>query len=385
MQQRVGEVLSFTFTFVYGAEAALKLLAQFPAQYFSSAWNFFEYVIVLVSFAAIGIDFSLQAVLSPTVIRTLRLIRLVRVLRTFRIFNFKALSRLRQLLEVLIHASRSFLAVFGLLAIVYLIFGLFAIPAFGHMCSVYQRDSGAHPLALQQQAGALGRCALVADAALLSKTATFNTLPLALLSLLRINNLDEWSAVLQQLALAPLPRPAGPGAVIAARARLEAFPPHTPSRTKWTRRVPHPVLIGHAASLPQAFLADGAELDLHLARAALPGCQTREELEALGSLVGCEGGVGCDTTCGPPALVAALFCSLFLFLSAYIILNLVLVVLMQRFQEENALLGRKGTVSLSVMLNTSKVLQHWIKDTSTGQHIKSFRARRFTSSHANFE
>ena len=26
-------------------------------------------------------------------------------------------------------------------------------------------------------------------------------------------------------------------------------PPH-PSRTKWTRRVPHPVLIGHAASLP---------------------------------------------------------------------------------------------------------------------------------------
>ena len=26
-----------------------------------------------------------------------------------------------------------------------------------------------------------------------------------------------------------------------------------PSRTKWTRRVPHPVLIGHAASLTQVF------------------------------------------------------------------------------------------------------------------------------------
>ena len=26
-------------------------------------------------------------------------------------------------------------------------------------------------------------------------------------------------------------------------------PPHPPPRTKWTRRVPHPVLIGHAASL----------------------------------------------------------------------------------------------------------------------------------------
>jgi hypothetical protein len=28
-----------------------------------------------------------------------------------------------------------------------------------------------------------------------------------------------------------------------------AQPPPPPSRTKWTRRVPHPVLIGHAASL----------------------------------------------------------------------------------------------------------------------------------------
>jgi hypothetical protein len=27
--------------------------------------------------------------------------------------------------------------------------------------------------------------------------------------------------------------------------------PSPPSRTKWTRRVPHPVLIGHAASLSQ--------------------------------------------------------------------------------------------------------------------------------------
>jgi hypothetical protein len=30
--------------------------------------------------------------------------------------------------------------------------------------------------------------------------------------------------------------------------------PPPPSRTKWTRRVPHPVLIGHAASLSQVKL-----------------------------------------------------------------------------------------------------------------------------------
>ena len=34
-----------------------------------------------------------------------------------------------------------------------------------------------------------------------------------------------------------------------AVSRGAAGPPPPPSRTKWTRRVPHPVLIGHAASL----------------------------------------------------------------------------------------------------------------------------------------
>ena len=36
--------------------------------------------------------------------------------------------------------------------------------------------------------------------------------------------------------------------LVASRGRV-AIPP--PPRTKWTRRVPHPVLIGHAASLSQ--------------------------------------------------------------------------------------------------------------------------------------
>jgi len=33
--------------------------------------------------------------------------------------------------------------------------------------------------------------------------------------------------------------------------QTEHPPPPPPPRTKWTRRVPHPVLIGHAASLSQ--------------------------------------------------------------------------------------------------------------------------------------
>jgi len=46
-------------------------------------------------------------------------------------------------------------------------------------------------------------------------------------------------------ALSHKPRPTRPPAKLAS-------PPAPPSRTKWTRRVPHPVLIGRAASLTRA-------------------------------------------------------------------------------------------------------------------------------------
>ena len=47
-------------------------------------------------------------------------------------------------------------------------------------------------------------------------------------------------------------------------ARAEELPPPPFSRTKWTCRVPHPVLIGHAASLSQVALS--AEVDAVLAK-----------------------------------------------------------------------------------------------------------------------
>ena len=40
-----------------------------------------------------------------------------------------------------------------------------------------------------------------------------------------------------------------PPRTLAPARHAPAPPPPPPPRTKWTRRVPHPVLIGHAASL----------------------------------------------------------------------------------------------------------------------------------------
>ena len=61
---------------------------------------------------------------------------------------------------------------------------------------------------------------------------------------------------------APCPEytaPPAPAAAIAAA--REPPPPPPPPRTKWTRRVPHPVLIGHAASLTPPAAAAAATRD----------------------------------------------------------------------------------------------------------------------------
>jgi hypothetical protein len=57
-----------------------------------------------------------------------------------------------------------------------------------------------------------------------------------------------WAAVRRSLGECYLERRAGPPFAFAP----PPPPPHP--RTKWTRRVPHPVLIGHAASLSQVSL-----------------------------------------------------------------------------------------------------------------------------------
>ena len=66
----------------------------------------------------------------------------------------------------------------------------------------------------------------------------------------------------------------------------QVAPPHPPSGTKWTRRVPHPVLIGHAASLSQVAEATAALSARRMAvfaprtaqwrKSLVPGGQARE-------------------------------------------------------------------------------------------------------------
>ena len=89
------------------------------------------------------------------------------------------------------------------------------------------------------------------------------------------------------------PAPAPPrlrGGALTRRARweqlaLERFEVHVPPpRTKWTRRVPHPVLIGHAASLSQTLRAHNIiPIGIHRDRAARQGASAVQAAPPPGS------------------------------------------------------------------------------------------------------
>ena len=66
-----------------------------------------------------------------------------------------------------------------------------------------------------------------------------------------------------------------------ASARELAVPPHPPPhpRTKWTRRVPHPVLIGHAASLTVSMQVEQGRFRRELARLAQHGASAADGVD----------------------------------------------------------------------------------------------------------
>jgi hypothetical protein len=58
-------------------QAAIKLVAVFPTVYFSSAWNCYDFAVVVASLASLGVKGG----------NAVNIARLVRVFRIFRLFR----------------------------------------------------------------------------------------------------------------------------------------------------------------------------------------------------------------------------------------------------------------------------------------------------------
>jgi len=80
-------ILEHFFTWIFVIEACIKIVALTAAQYFSSGWDIFDFVVAMIS--AVGLVISetsgAEGGSIPRVLRVFRLLRIGRVARTFQV------------------------------------------------------------------------------------------------------------------------------------------------------------------------------------------------------------------------------------------------------------------------------------------------------------
>ena len=114
-------------TRIYYAECALKLIGLSVTGYFSSAWNRFEFVLVVAAVVEDFFEDVLEAFipLPPMLLRVLRVARILRILRLL-----KSYTGLRHVVMTLILSFPSFLNVGALLSLVLFIYATLGVQLF---------------------------------------------------------------------------------------------------------------------------------------------------------------------------------------------------------------------------------------------------------------
>jgi voltage-gated sodium channel len=93
------------FLYIFTAELVLEFFAQGPRKYFSNGWNWFDVLVVGVSYVAVNPAIS--------ALRTLRVVRVFRLI--------SAVPQMRRVVEALFSAMPGILATFAILSIVFYI------------------------------------------------------------------------------------------------------------------------------------------------------------------------------------------------------------------------------------------------------------------------
>jgi len=123
------DYINLVFTFIFLTEAILKLFGLGIKQYFDSALNTFDFVVVSVSVIGCAIEIMMGDDQSSTLIGVLLLFRAARVMRLFRLtVRFEGVKRL---LETLVFTLPALMNVTMLLVLVLFIFTILGMSFFG--------------------------------------------------------------------------------------------------------------------------------------------------------------------------------------------------------------------------------------------------------------
>jgi len=347
---------NFFFTFIFGFECVFKMYALTPGRYFVSAWNKFDFFIVSISFAGVVIDNAAGAIdIDPSILRILRIFRIFRILRAFRIF--KSLKDLQNIIMALGKSAGQVLNLGMLLMLLFFIFGVLAVNIGGGMCV---EGDDAPPADLLEKYPLLGvRCAITSEGARLERHGHFQGVGVALLTLWRVATSDAWGDIMNVVSLVPSERALSvelqelylaatgltvdelkPDEMLEGRIAAQGY------------KEGHLISMGIAVKALQAFNAttftgEDGEGFLQLASIALPDCLAEDEANFLSveGLMDCSNpGEGfsagvkmCPGSCGfnlaglfYSQMVAKIYFLLFVCISQFVLLQLVIAVLMDQ-------------------------------------------------------
>ena len=162
------EAFNIVFTTIFTLEALLKIIGL-RIHYFRSAWNVFDFTIVVISILAIALaDIFTSVGVSPSIIRVLRVLRVGRVFRIIR-----TSKGIRKLMYSLFMSLPALFNIGCLLFLVIFIFAIIGMNIFGHV-----GHTGGN----------------------VDDVINFHTFPMALLTLFRVSTVAGWDNLHQGLS-----------------------------------------------------------------------------------------------------------------------------------------------------------------------------------------
>jgi uncharacterized protein YneF (UPF0154 family) len=336
------------FALVFGAECIAKIVAMRTRRYLDDNFNKFDFFLVMVTFFSFLSD-SLSGFVSGDILRMLRMLRMLRILRAMRLI--RSFKGLQMILHTLI---RSFSHCSSLLAMLLLIFFMFSVVLvnwFGSMCV----DGD------QARPGLLGvTCLFTPEDRLLDRHAHFQGVGIAIYTLFRIATGDAWGEVMEATTLEPPTvgtwgfgtRSREPVSDAAwdmyqtllsppdsvRQAEVRAVDIAVESLRKW-----YSIVKGREEEDGWPMHDEVVASYVKLARLALPNCLTDGEAAYLqekgvadcavpGDYIS-SGPLQCAGTCGFTPIVTYLAFYLFFAVSAFVLFQLVIGVLMEIYLE----------------------------------------------------
>jgi Ca2+-binding EF-hand superfamily protein len=168
------ELLNDIFTWLFFAEAAIKLLCMGFKGYFDDGWNRYDFLVVVVTV----FEFWVRHLQSSDQAGELSSVELLRTFRVFRLFRlFARLEKLMALVLTVVNALPTMLNVGGLLLLIFFIYAVLSM----HL---------------------LGEVRPLPDAEYLDQFANFRTFPVALLTTFRMATGESWNGIMHDVLAA---------------------------------------------------------------------------------------------------------------------------------------------------------------------------------------